>query len=245
MRSNATSAWVRFHPVSRVVIGVASILILVLLSGVDRVGSALAHFSPGGSFEAQCADLPASSVGVAVLPHRVVENRATPFEALARLADGPSPGQRTVGLTLANFGHHSTFEVKGLEDRRGGRACVRPQVNVELFLRPLTVYVAREYSADPCRARVIREHEERHVEVYARFADEAARQLKADLERVMGTAPTFAGSVQEAQGRIDQALGSTLEGFMREAQRTLAQRQAQVDTPEEYERVRSACLAPS
>ncbi len=32
---------------------------------------------------------------------------------------------------------------------------------------------------------------------------------------------------------------------MRDAQRELAQRQALIDTPEEYERVRTACLAPA
>lgn len=245
MRSTTTSAWVRFHPVTRVVIGVSSVLMLVLFAGIERVGFALAHFTPGGTFEAQCGELPASAVEVAVLPHRVIENRATPFEALTRLSEGPSPEHRTIGLTLANFGHRSTFEVKGLEDRRGGRACVRPRVSVELFLKPLTVFVAREYSDDPCRVRVIREHEERHVAVYAAFAAEAAQQLRHDLARALGAEPHFAGTVGEAQRRIDRQLGTTLDGFMREAQRTLAERQAQIDTPEEYERVRTACVAPA
>jgi hypothetical protein len=245
MLRNATASWIRFHPVSRIVIGVATVLILVLLSGVERVGSALAHFSPGGTFEAQCEALPASAVGVSVVPHHVVENHATPFDVLTRLSEGPSPDHRTIGLTLANFGHRSTFEVKGLEDRRGGRACVRPQVSVELFVKPLTVYVAREYSGDPCKVRVIREHEERHVEVYAAFAQEAAQLLRTDLQRVVGAQPYFADDVQEAQREVDRRVGAALDGFMREAQRTLAERQALIDTPEEYERVRSSCQQPS
>jgi hypothetical protein len=245
MRHTTKSVWVRFHPVSRVVIGVASILILVLFTGVERIGTALASFSPGGSFEVRCDELPASAIAVGVQPHQVVENHGTPFEALTRLSEGPSPEHRTIGLTLANFGHRSTFEVKGLEDKRGARACVRPQVAVQLYLRPLTVFIAREYSGDPCRTRVIREHEERHVAVYTAFAHEAAQQLRLDLERAIGVAPLFATDIAEAQRLVDRKLGHTLDGFMREAQRTLAERQARIDTPEEYERVRTACQLPS
>lgn len=245
MRHATKSAWVRFHPVSRVLIAVSSVLILVLFTGVERIGTALASFSPGGSFEARCDELPASAIDVAVLPHQVVENRTTPFEALTRLSEGPSPEHRTIGLTLANFGHRSTFEVKGLEDKRGARACVRPQVAVELYLRPLTVFVASEYSGDPCRARVIREHEQRHVAVYAGFAQEAAGQLRADLARTLGPQPLFAPTIAEAQRLVDRRIGHALDGFMREAQRTLAERQARIDTPEEYERVRTACQSPS
>jgi hypothetical protein len=245
MRHATKSTWVRFHPVSRVVIGVASVLILLLFAGVDRVGAALAHFSPAGNFEERCGELPPSAVEVAVLPHTVTENRAMPFEALTRLSEGPSPEHRTIGLTLANFGHRSTFEVKGLEDRRGARACVRSQVAVELYLRPLTVYVAREYSGDPCRARVIREHEEQHVAVYAQFAQEAARQLRVDLRRSIGAEPLYAADVAEAQRNLDRKLAHALDGFMREAQRTLAERQSRIDTPAEYERVRTSCQLPS
>lgn len=245
MRTRTTSIWIRFDPITRVVIGVASVLLLVLGAGVERVGQALAHFSPGGSFEARCSDLPPSQVVVKVMPHTVIENHATPSEALTRLGNDVGPDERTIGLTLANFGHASTFEIRGVEDRRGGRACVRPAVSVQLFLKPLTVYVASEFSADPCRARVIREHEERHVAVYTEFAHEAALRLRADLETMIGSAPHFASDVHEAQGSIDRRLGATLDAFMRDAQSELAQRQARVDTPEEYERVRTACLAPA
>lgn len=245
MRNATKSNWVRFHPVSRVIIGVASVLILVLFAGVERVGTALAHISPGGSFDERCGDLPPNVIDVAVAPHSVTEDRATSFDALTRLSEGPSPGHRTIGLTLANFGHRSTFDVKGLEDRRGARACVRGQVSVELYVQPLTVFVAREFSGDPCRARVIREHEERHVAVYVEYAQEAARQLRQDLARTVGEAPVFAADVAEAQHLLDRKLAHALDGFMREALRTLAERQASIDTPEEYERVRTACMLPS
>ncbi len=122
------------------------------------------------------------------------------------------------------------------------RACVRPRVRVELFIRPMTVYVASEYAADPCRARTIREHEQRHVDVYAGYAREAVVGLTNRLNEVIGAAPHYATTVGEAQHNLDRKIDATLEAFMRESERTLAKRQAQVDTPEEYARVTNACL---
>jgi len=175
----------------------------------------------------------------------VTENRTVPFIALTQISDGPSPAHRTIGLTRANFGHRSSIDVKGLEDRAGHRACVRLRVQVELFLRPMTVYVAREYADDPCRMRTIRDHEQRHVDVYAGYAREAVDHLATRLNKVVGDAPHFASTVGEAQNRIDRRIEDALEAFMRESERTLVERQAQVDTPEEYARVTNACIATS
>lgn len=241
MRPSPTTLWTRFHPLSRVIIGVATVLILVLFAGVERVGSALAHFSPGGTFDEQCARLPPSSFTVNVAPHSVIENGSISFDALSRMHGGSNAFERTIGLTLANFGHRSTFEVRGLEDRRGARACVRPQVSVELYLKPLTVYVAREYSGNPCKALVIREHEQKHVEVYASFVQEAPDRLRSELEQAVGREPLVAADVAEAQRSVDRRLASTLATFMRDAERVLAERHARIDTPQEYERVRSSC----
>jgi hypothetical protein len=238
-------SWVRFHPLTRITIVVAIIIGAALTTGMERVGNALANMSPGGSFEDRCQQLPEGGVQVGLQPFSVTENRTLPFATLTQINDGPSLAHRTIGLTRANFGHRSSIDVKGLEDRVGHRACVRPRIQVDLFLRPMTVYVAREYAADPCRARTIREHEQRHVDVYAHYAREAVDRLASQLGQVVGTAPHFASTVSEAQHRIDRSIEDALEAFMRESERTLAVRQAQVDTPEEYARVTNACPAPS
>lgn len=234
-------SWVRFHPITRVIVVVGVILLVAAFAGWERVGSALASVSPRGSFEGRCAELPTSRVEVALLPFSVTENRKLPLEALTRISDGPSPAHRTIGLTHANFGHRSLVDVTGVEDRLGARACVRPSVKVELYVKPITVYVAREYEGDPCRSAVIREHEQRHVNVYTGYAREAANRLESELANAIGRTPFFGASVAEAQRGVDRRLGELLTAFMRESERTLAQRQALVDTPEEYARVTSAC----
>lgn len=236
-------SWIRFHPLTRITIVVAAILGMALFTGVERVGNALASISPGGSFDARCAQLPGGGVHVALLGFSVTEDRTLPYATLTKLS--PSPAHRTIGLTRANFGHRSSIDVNGLEDGAGNRACVRPNVQVQLFLRPITVYVASEYADDPCRLSMIREHEQRHVVVYGIYAREAAEQLTARLKAVVGVAPHLAATVGEAQRNLDRRIEDTLEAFIRESESTLATRQAKVDTAEEYVRMAKACVATS
>ena len=236
-------SWTRFHPVTRIAVAVGAILSIASFTGWERVGEALAHFSPAGGFESRCEDLPPRSISVSMNAPNVAENRAVTSDVLTRMSESPLEAMRTIGLTQAKFGHRSTLEVKGIEDRIGARACVRPAVAVELYVAPMTVYVAREYSGDPCRTRVIREHEQRHVDAYLAFARESVPRLKHELERVLGAAPHYSYTVAEAQQSLDRRLGDALASFMRDAEQTLATRQAAIDTREEYERIRVACQA--
>jgi hypothetical protein len=236
-------SWTRFHPATRIAIAVGAILSIASFTGWERVGEALAHFTPGGGFESRCEDLPPSAVSISMKAQPASENRAVPSDVLTGMTEAPSQAQRTIGLTQAKFGHRSTLELTGVEDRMGARACVRPSVSVELFLAPMTVYIAREYSGDPCRARVIREHEQRHVETYLAFARESVPRLRAELERTVGTTPHYGFTIAEAQRTLDRRLGHTLGSFMRDAEQTLAARQAAIDTREEYERIRLACAS--
>jgi len=236
-------SWTRFHPATRIVIALGTILSIASFTGWERVGEALANFTPAGGFDSQCGDLPPSAISISLNAPVVGENRTVPADVLTRMSESPLEAMRTIGLTQAKFGHRSTLDVKGIEDRSGARACIRPSVAVELFVAPMTVYVAREYSGDPCRARVIREHEQRHVDTYLAFARESVPKLRRELQRVVGVAPHYGYTVAEAQSNVDRRLGDALASFMRDAEHTLATRQAAIDTREEYERIRMACAA--
>src|SRR5688572_23984494 len=115
-------SWIRFHPLTRIIIVAATVVGLALVAGVERVGDALASMTPGGSFDDRCARLPNAGVHVSLLPFSVVENTTTPFATLTRMSDDPAATHRTIGLTHASFAHRSSIEVKGLEDRASHRA---------------------------------------------------------------------------------------------------------------------------
>ena len=205
---------------------------------------------PGGlqnplqSFEARCARLPAAPPEVVAVPPALVEDATRSQHDLVRLLDGPAAGHRALGVTKARIGHDAALEIKGLKDPASGRACFRAHVRVELALRPLTVYIAREIADDPCRREAVHAHEMKHVAVYVAWLDEAAAALAEAL------AAEFADGVHHAEDgeAAQRALRGRLEAFVgahsEAAGRELEARQRGVDSPEEYARVAAACGGP-
>ncbi len=210
-------------------------------AGCDRVAPTLAKLNPLRSFESRCAALAPSSYEVRVAETPIAEDRTRSFESLARMSTSTSPNHRTVGLTQARFAHRSSLAVNGIEDKNSGRVCARPSVAVELSLAPMTVYIAQPYRDDPCREPLIVAHEQRHVDVYRTYVGEAAARLRSELPRRLGTGLVRAPSMTAAQAEVDTALAATMARFMEESERILEERNAAVDTPEEYLRISLAC----
>jgi hypothetical protein len=213
----------------------------LVTAGCDRVAPTLAKLNPLRSFESRCAALAPSSYEVRVADAPIAEDRTRSFESLARMSTSTSPNHRTVGLTQARFTHRSSLAVNGIEDRSSGRVCARPSVSVELSLAPMTVYIAQAYRDDPCREPLIVAHEQRHVDVYRTYVGEAAAALRSELPRRLGTGLVQAPSMTAAQAQVDTALAATLAEFMQESERILEERNAVIDTPEEYLRISLAC----
>ena len=197
--------------------------------------------NPFQSFEARCAKLPAAPPTVVAAPLAILEDATRSQHDLVRLLDGPAAGHQALGVTKARIGHDATLEIKGLKDPASGHACFRAHVRVELGLRPLTVYVAREIADDPCRREAIHAHEMKHVAVYAAWLEGAAGALAQAL------AAEFVDGVHYAEdgAAAQRALRERLEDFVRThsetAGRELEARQRGVDSPEEYARVAAAC----
>ena len=215
-------------------------LALALAAGCERVATMSAN-SPFASFESRCERLPVSQVDVVRAPFTVVEDNSRAYADLAALADASSPRHRTVGLTRGTFGYRSTLELEGLEDPKGNRACARPRVRVDVSISPMTVYVAREYLGDACREPIIREHEQRHVEVFERYVDEVVPRLARKLEADVGTRVRVGASIVAMQDTLKSELAARLDDFMANARTELAARHAEVDTSSEYERLARVC----
>ena len=164
------------------------------------------------------------------LPTEVHEDYSVPYLELARLSEPSAVNHRTVGLTRAKFGYRSTLELDGLEDPRGGRACARPQVRVDVEVTGMTVYVAREYRGDACREPLILAHERLHVAVFERYAAEAAPALARELEGRVGHAVRYGATIEAVQDALKRELAAHLEAFMDRSRAELDRRHALIDT---------------
>ena len=108
-------------------------------------------------------------------------------------------------------------------------------------MQPVTVYIARELAEQPCQHDVTLAHEMKHVEVFRETLEIAAHDLARDFPVAIGIELREARNPDELQQRFVVSVRSYLAQFMRDRERMLDERQATVDSPEEYARVSTAC----
>jgi hypothetical protein len=217
---------------------VAGVTVGALLAGCDAKS-----FPALGSFETRCAQLPAARFHVVTVPMVVTEDDTEDVAQLTVRSGASADRHRTYGLTVANFGHETESRLRILEEASTGRACATPEVDVTLSMRPTTVYLARELAGDRCQREATRQHELRHVDAYRALLDEAAARLRAELPAAVAREAWSGGSAGDVRRRFDATLRAVLGDFMRTQHEVLAERQAGIDTPEEYARVGRACRA--
>ncbi len=212
-----------------------------LLAGCDAVTSSVGKYNPFVSFETRCLALPPSRVEVRQETITILRNDELPYSALTQLAEGNPATHRTLGLTKTEFRQSADIELKGMKDPAGGRSCSRPQIHLELTMVPVTVYIAREVQDNACARDVVLEHEMKHVAVLEKHMADSARELEEALPRVFAQRVILARDPAAAEAEVKQAVQEFMGEFTARSSRDLKQRQAAVDTAEEYERVSAAC----
>ena len=129
----------------RPALAAALILLPSWLAGCDR----LAPGAEGAAFEARCRALPATAPTVLALPISPHHDESRSLAELTGMFDRARPAHETMGLTQARIGFQNAIDVKGLKEPGGRRVCVRAQVRIEMFMQPLTVFVARDLDFSP------------------------------------------------------------------------------------------------
>jgi hypothetical protein len=81
----------------------------------------------------------------------------------------------------------------------------------------------------------------KHVDVFRAELDRAARDLERDFPIAIGAELRRATNPGELQQRFVVSVRDYLARFMQERQQQLDESQAEVDSPEEYARVSTAC----
>jgi hypothetical protein len=196
---------------------------------------------PLQSFETRCAALPKAQFDVVEVPVTFVEDESQSIDELT-IRSGDTPEARlTFGLTTANFGHQTDFELRSVDDPGSGRACGTPSVHVRLSMQPMKVFVADELATASCPRAATFSHEMQHVAVFRQTLGDAARDLRDELPGKLGTGLQRASNQAELERQFKAAVQEYLSAFIHRWHGALTERQAAVDSPTEYARVRNAC----
>lgn len=191
------------------------------------------------TFDSRCAALGVAAPAVTAEPIVPLLDETRSLAELTALYERASPLHRTMGLTQSRLSYASSLEAAGLAD--SARVCMRVRVAIEVSASPVTVFIAREIAADPCRRAAVHDHEMRHVAIHATFLEDArARLLESLVAQDVGRLrfAADADSLQRDAAAEVSALLAAVEAADRDLLSTL---QSAIDTPEEYARVGELC----
>lgn len=146
-----------------------------------------------------------------------------------------------VGLTTAEMVQDVDYQIKGT--RGLGFFCARPQVAVTLSVKHPVVDIASDLRPGGCLHTEVMRHEERHVETYAQHLEDVSAHLKEEFAKRYPAGSFLRAKTGEELTRIqNRELKEWLAPLISEALDAVDERQAAIDTQEEYERLAHACV---
>ncbi|HBR67837.1 MAG TPA: hypothetical protein DEA55_00480 [Rhodospirillaceae bacterium] len=128
---------------------------------------------------------------------------------------------------------------------QGRKSCVSlKEIKAEYVSYP-EIHIASNFRKGSCAYNAVLEHEEKHIAILKEFHNEYSQKLKADMEnlamQINVTGPVAAKDVQKVQDEASADLYRWIDSFTRQASLILEQRQAKIDTEEEYKKMSSLC----
>jgi hypothetical protein len=152
----------------------------------------------------------------------------------------PQPGHLVLGLTQAQSRVAMGFHGSVLQDPASGYECIAPQIDVVLEYLPMTVFVGREFSPGSCAYDMILAHELRHVHTYQQHLPKVEARLRAALATRFVSGPLYAVSGQ-GKAALEAEVNTGWLPYIKAELGKVETVQAQIDTPQEYARLSSAC----
>lgn len=117
------------------------------------------------------------------------------------------------------------------------------RVRLDIHLKP-TIYIAREYGPGPCREAIL-EHERKHVrvdrEIMNKYAGLMGRAVQDRVDSIGVVGPFKISQLQQMQDLMIGYVSKTVEAQEKALQAEMRQRQAAVDSLQEYEQVGAIC----
>jgi hypothetical protein len=167
-----------------------------------------------------------------------------PQPALQRLAGASHHGGRTQGLYRGSI--RTRWRTRIAAQPMAGLVCRSvDEVAITMTIAPRTIYVTRERRPGTCSYDSVLNHERKHQAADDAVIAEFAPRLKQQVARALAALPPPAPVRSSEAAAVDRRLTASVERTVNAELRALAaarkSRQAAIDTPGEYSRVRAAC----
>jgi hypothetical protein len=195
---------------------------------------------------ASCRDVSPPVVRAERVPDEVRPDASRSIAELDRLPrQSAVPGydhfDRTLAISFADV--TSNIGVTSLGPPTAGGGCARPaEITLRLGWTGRVVHIAREAQADSCVVDELLTHQIRHVHIDDLAMDGLVTALPDNLRQALAKVEQVSAPTQaEAEARYAERLGELVERGMKQFIAYRQQLHAQLDTPEELQRLRASC----
>lgn len=217
--------------IGRLVTGMAFALVWLSVTGS---GSAAAECPP--------AAVPSVTVDAPLPEPRLINTHDRDRIAAIRGSGGAVASvlpTRLDGLTSTRF--ITRYQI-GIEQTSRRPDCFRiNDLDIDIEVEKLDVYIVRELAPASCRYRVTLEHEMQHVAVMRSGLTELRDSLHAALTTERFSRPIPADSIDEAFRELGDAAAETIDELRLEAVARMEQRNRELDTPASYAALNARC----
>jgi hypothetical protein len=203
--------------------------------------SATASGAPRTPFQVRCEDSIAKTVSVlSSRTNGYTVNNQQPYNILTARSGSAEQHMATLGLTVTKGQSAVSLGGAILQDPASGYECIAPRVELSLNYSPVLIYVGNEFAPGSCAYQVILEHEQRHLQAYMDNLLRVEKVVRDALNKRFDARPLYAPS-GTAMSALEHEINSVWFPFIRDEFDKGKDKQALIDTPEEYARMGKVC----
>ncbi len=206
-------------------------------------------WSTSPAFSAACPQAGDPNVIVTTDTGPIQFDRSQSIPQLTRLAAEPLARQATtarehvpMGLTAAQAETRYKVEARISRLPDGTVCAALTDLTIQLSHAKTTVYIARELPVGSCIEREVKIHENRHVAVNNGILSEYQARISNELRPSLRNIGALrVNNPEVGMEAISQRVKPYIDAAIKKMDTERLRRQAQIDTPQEYERASRVC----
>lgn len=150
-----------------------------------------------------------------------------------------------IGLTVAEMSIGQSFAYQTESSIQGACSFVT-EINFEIGYTTLDVYIDKKYKPGSCAYRVVKEHEDYHVEVARQALKFFEPDIRARLNQMKNQLPVAYGytaemSEMDIKNKLNALFKTQIMPLVNHINQKIDEKNAEIDTPQSYAETHALC----
>ncbi|MBJ7309542.1 hypothetical protein ACFOLJ_19190 [Rugamonas sp. CCM 8940] len=210
-------------------------------AGAAGVAGAAGAAGARTPFQIRCEDSISKTVSVLSAQQNgyTIDNHLS-YRSLTVMKGGGHGNSVVLGITRTESKVKVGLTGPVLQDPVSGYECIAPQIKVSLYYVPVVIFVGKEFEPGTCIYQEVLNHELRHLQAYMGHLPKVELVVREALAKRFEAKPLYAPT-GTALSALEHEIDSGWLPFIKAEMQKVEAQQAQIDTPEEYDRLSKVC----